>query len=238
MRLLLVLAVVVATFQVQAFSSVASYQKALEERMEKMKNKKSSWTKEEIQLMKTESEKLLNALPNPGVQVGKKAPNFSLVNADGKTVSLESELAKGPVVLVFYRGAWCPFCNMHLRALKESLPEFQKFGAQLVAITPQTPDKSQKQFEAEGSPFEILSDLNNQTMKSYNLYFEPSKALVDVYKSHGLDLEGFNGNGRTGLPVPGTFIIDQKGIVRAMKAQTDYKIRMEPAEIVKALSSL
>jgi len=238
MRLLTALVVFVATFNAQAFSNVASYQKALEQKMEQSKNKKSSWTEAELKLMKEESEKLTKALPNPGIQVGEKAPDFSLVNADGKTVTLQTELAKGPVVLVFYRGAWCPFCNMHLRALKESLPEFNKHNAQLVAISPQTPDKSQEQFKKDGAPFEILSDLNNQTMKNYKLYFEPSKKLVELYKKHGLDLEGFNGNGRTGLPVPGTFVIDQSGIVRAMKAQTDYKIRMEPADILKALAEL
>lgn len=75
-------------------------------------------------------------------------------------------------------------------------------------------------------------------MKDYKLYFEPPKELVKLYKEHGLDLEAFNGEGRSALPVPGTFIIDTKGIVRAMKAQTDYKVRMEPADIIKALAAL
>jgi peroxiredoxin len=203
-----------------------------------MKKKKSSWTAEEKQMMKDASDNLAKALPNPGIQVGEKAPSFSLKNSQGKIITLESALAKGPVVLVFYRGAWCPYCKIQLRSLKENLPEFQKYNAQLVTITPQTPDKSEAQFKKEGYPFEVLSDLDYQVMKDYKLYFEPPKELVKLYKKHGLDLEGFNGEGRTALPVPGTFVIDTNGIVRAMTAQTDYKVRMESADIIKALSEL
>jgi peroxiredoxin len=238
MRLFIAFSIMLSVFSAQAAQSTETYKKSIDEKIEKMKKKKSSWTDAEIKLMKDESDQLAKALPNPGIQVGEKAPSFSLTNSQGKKVTLESELAKGPVVLVFYRGAWCPYCNMQLRALKKNLPAFKKHNAQLVTITPQTPDKSEAQFKKEGYPFEVLSDLNNKVMKDYKLYFEPSSELVAVYKKHGLDLEGFNGDGRTGLPVPGTFVIDQSGIVRAMKAQTDYKIRMEPADIIKALEAL
>jgi len=227
-----------SVFSAQAVQNTESYKKSIDNKIEKMKKKKSSWTAEEKQLMKDESEKLAKALPNPGIQVGEKAPGFSLTNSQGETVTLASELAKGPVVLVFYRGAWCPYCNMQLRALKDNLPAFEKYNAQLVTITPQTPDKSEAQFKKEGYPFEVLSDLDYQVMKDYKLYFEPPKELVKLYKKHGLDIEAFNGDGRSALPVPGTFIIDQQGIVRAMQAQTNYKIRMEPADIIKALAAL
>lgn len=238
MRLFIALSIMLSICSVQAAQSTDTYKKSLDEKMAKMKKKKSSWTDAEIKLMNDESAKLEKELPNPGIQVGQKAPNFSLKNAQGETITLESELAKGPVVLVFYRGAWCPYCNMQLRSLKKNLPEFQKYNAQLVTITPQTPDKSAAQFKKEGYPFEVLSDLNNKVMKDYKLYFEPSSELVTLYKKHGLDIESFNGDGRTGLPVPGTFIINQSGVVTAMKAQTDYKIRMDSSDIINALKLL
>jgi len=264
MRLLLILSIIFTVAEVQAFQEKAissiekpsnsikahkmetqknsqiteQYQQAMDQKIEKMKAKKSSWTPQEIQMMKDASDNLAKALPNPGIQIGEKAPSFSLTNAQGEMTTLANTLKKGPVVLVFYRGAWCPYCNMQLRSLKQNLPEFKKYNAQLITITPQTPDKSAEQFEKEGFPFEVLTDTDYQVMKDYKLYFEPPQNLVALYKKHGLDLEAFNGKDRTALPVPGTFVIDTQGVVRAMKAQTDYKIRMDSVDIIKALSEL
>lgn len=196
-------------------------------------------TPEDKAVMAQAAKNLAVALPDPGLKVGAKAPNFSLKNAEGKSVNLRSALEKGPVVLVFYRGAWCPYCNLQLHALKESLPQFKKYGASIIAITPQTPDKSLAQVKQDGYPFEILSDLDDRVTKSYKLYWEVPPELDATYKkSFGLDVQAFNGQGRLGLPVPGTFVIDRSGIVRAAAADTDYKKRMEPADILAALEKL
>lgn len=193
----------------------------------------------DMAVMKKSAQDLAAAMPHPGLKVGAKAPDFHLKNAQGKMVSLHEALRQGPVVLVFYRGAWCPYCNLQLHALKESLPAFKQHGASLIAITPQTPDKSLEQVKKDGYPFEILSDLDDQVMKAYQLYWEIPPELNQVYQhSFGLDVAAFNGKGRHGLPVPGTFIIDQGGIVRAASADTDYKKRMEPADILAALKQL
>ena len=190
-------------------------------------------------IMTQAAEDLAKAMPNPGLKVGAKAPNFTLNNPYGKPVELNTMLRKGPVILVFYRGAWCPYCNLELKTLKETLPRFKKYGAALVAVTPQTPDKSLAQVNQDGYPFEILSDLDDQVMKAYKLYWEVPPELDAAYKhSFGLDVASFNGNGRRGLPIPGTFVIDQSGIVRAAFADTDYKKRMEPADILAALRKL
>ena len=194
---------------------------------------------EDLSVMIQAAKDLAVDLPDPGLKVGAKAPDFSLKNAQGKTVKLSSALHHGPVILVFYRGAWCPYCNLELHALTESLPAFKKYGASIIAITPQTPDKSLAQVKKDGFPFEILSDLDDKVIKAYNLYWEVSPELDAAYKhSFGLDVAAFNGNGRRGLPVPGTFVIDQSGIVRAAFADTDYKKRMEPADILAALQHL
>ena len=221
-----------------AESQAGDYQSSYEKFMQQRSAEKSPLSEPDMAIMKKASQDLQQQLPNPGIQVGEQAPNFILSNAFGKKVSLGEELKKGPVVLVFYRGAWCPFCNMHLHALQKNLPGFQQYGAGLIAITPQTPDKSAEQIEKDSYPFEVLSDLDNQVMQDYKLYFRIPDELVAVYKKIGLDIESYNGEGRNELPVPGTFVIDRQGVVRAMHADTDYKKRMEPAAIIEALKAL
>ena len=218
-----------------ALESIPSYQASLDQFMEKSKTSKSPFSEKDKAIMKKADQSLASSLPDPGIKVGEKAPDFTLKNAFGEEISLKEELKKGPVILVFYRGAWCPFCNMHLHVLQQSLPQFKRYGAQLITITPQTPDKSAEQIGKDGYPFQVLSDLDSQVMKDYKLYFELSDDLVAVYKRIGLDIEAFNGKGRNVLPVPGSFVIDKSGIVRAMQARTDYKLRMEPETIIEAL---
>lgn len=178
-------------------------------------------------------------MPKPGIQVGAKAPDFSLKNPYGKTIKLSTLLKKGPVILTFYRGAWCPYCNLQLHQLKQALPQFKKHGASLVAITPQTPDKSLGQFKQDGFPFEVLSDMDYKVIKAYQLLWKVPPELDATYRrAYGLSLEAFNGPGRRDLPIPGTFVIDRAGVVRAAFANTDWKKRMEPADILAALQKL
>ena len=190
-------------------------------------------------VMKRANEDLAAVMPNPGVQEGDRAPDFELVNAFGARVRLSDHLARGPVVLSFYRGAWCPYCNLQLRGLVKTLSNIQTRGASLITVTPQTPGKSLEQVKKDGYPFEILSDLDDSVMKAYGLYFEVPVDLSDVYKRNfQLDLAAYNGEGRYALPVPGTFVIDRAGIIRASYADPDYKQRMEPAAILAALDRI
>lgn len=223
---------------VHALESIPSYQASLDQFMEKSKASKSPFSEKDRAIMKKADESLASSLPDPGIKVGEMAPDFTLKNAFGEEINLKQELKKGPVILVFYRGAWCPFCNMHLHVLQQSLPQFKEYGAQLITITPQTPDKSAEQIGKDGYPFQVLSDLDSQVMKDYKLYFEIPDDLVSVYKHVGLDIEAFNGKGRNVLPVPGSFVIEKNGIVRAMQARTDYKSRMEPEAIIDALMQI
>jgi len=213
------------------------YQGALQEYQARTAAK-PGFSADEQAVMALAKAALAKTLPDPGIKVGERAPDFTLPNAFGQPVNLYDELEKGPVVLVFYRGAWCPFCNMHLHALRESLPRFQALGAQLIAVTPQTPDKSLEQFKAAPRGFDVLSDLDSTAMRAYRLLFEVDPDLAAVYRKHGLDLIEYNGPGRNVLPAPGTFVIDRDGIVRAMQADTDYTKRMEPADILRALEAL
>ncbi|TXH74001.1 peroxiredoxin-like family protein [Thiobacillus sp.] len=199
---------------------------------------RSDFSADEQAVMQRAKAALARSLPDPGIKVGERAPDFTLPNAFGEPVHLYDALKNGPVVLVFYRGAWCPYCNLHLRALRERLPQFKALGAQLIAVTPQTPDKSLEQFKAEPREFDVLSDLDSSVMQAYRLIYEVDPDLAEVYRKHGLDLIEYNGPGRNVLPAPGTFVIDRNGMVRAMQADTDYTKRMEPAEVVHALETI
>jgi peroxiredoxin len=190
-------------------------------------------------VMEAAARDLAAAMPDPGLHVGDEAPDFSLPNAYGKEVRLRDLLDQGPVVLTFYRGAWCPYCNLQLRGLQEALPAIERGGARLVAVTPQKPDKSRGQVAKEGYRFEVLSDLDDRVMKAYRLYFEVPPELSKVYQQLlSLDLAEYNGEGRYVLPVPATFVIGRDGVIRAAYANVDYRMRMEPAAILSALRAL
>jgi peroxiredoxin len=217
--------------------AVPSYKDALAEY--ESSRKPGSPGKDDMDTMQRSADALAEQMPNPGLNVGERAPDFTLPNAYGKPVSLSSQLANGPVVLSFYRGAWCPYCNLELKALHGALPHFERLGATLIAVTPQQPDKSLEQVKKDNYPFEILSDLDSTVMRDYRLFFTVPAELNDLYlERFGLDLAAYNGPGRYELPVPGTFVIDRGGIVRAAFADTDYKKRMEPADIISALQSI
>lgn len=219
-------------------ADIPSYAQAAQKYQQESKASMEKMAPEDRAIMQQAGEDLAKRLPDPGLKVGELAPDFSLPDANGISVKLSSLLKQGPVVLVFYRGAWCPFCNMHLNVLNKSLPQMKQLGAQLVAVTPQKPDKSAAQLKKTGYPFHVLSDLDSNVMKAYRLHFEMDPQLVKVYNKLGLDVAEYNGPGRYVLPVPGTFVIDRQGIVRARHATTDYTQRMEPADIVKALETI
>ncbi len=194
---------------------------------------------EDQAVMARAQQDLARQMPKPGLQPGERAPDFTLPDAHGKPVRLYDMLAEGPVVLTFYRGAWCPFCNLELHSLHGARAHFERLGASVVAVTPQTPDKSLEQVEKDGYPFPVLSDLDDRVTTAYGLRFEVPAELSDVYvRNFQLDLADYNGAGRYVLPVPGTFVIDRHGTIRAAFADTDYKQRMEPAAIVEALERI
>lgn len=203
--------------------------------VKKMEAMGAKLTEEDRATMKAAMKKISAQVKVPGLKLGQQVPDFKLINPYGKTVSLKDSLTKGPVILVFYRGAWCPYCNLHLKVLKESLPEFKKYGAQLITVTPQKPDKTIEQFKDDGYPFEVLSDPEYQVMKAYNLYFDLPAEVISIYERIGIDVAAHNGEGRFGLPVPASFVLDKSGTIRAVHANTSYWERMEPADIVKSL---
>lgn len=174
----------------------------------------------------------------PGVEIGEQAPRFVLPDALGGRVSLEDRLDAGPVVLSFYRGAWCPICNAELEGLKEALPQIKALGASLIAVSPEAPDASQPMVQRLGLQFDVLSDADQAVIRSYRLQFEVDHELRVVHRQRGLALDEHNPDGSWNLPVPATFVIDRRGVVRARHVDPNYRERMSVDAIITALDEL
>jgi peroxiredoxin len=166
--------------------------------------------------------------------LGDQAPGFELPNARGEQVSLASLQRRGPVVVAFYRGGWCPYCNLQLRAYQAVLPEIERLGGRLVAISPQLPDHSLATAERNELGFEVLSDVGNVVAQSYGLVFQ----VVEGSMRELQRLDDFNGDDDRRLPVPGTFVIDARGRVEYAFVDPEYRHRAEPCEVVAAVAAV
>jgi peroxiredoxin len=172
------------------------------------------------------------------LSAGDRAPLFSLPDATGRTVSLAAQLAAGPVVLTFYRGGWCPYCNLTLHALEQANSEIAGRGARLIAVSPQNPDDSLTLVEKHRLSFGVLTDTGCEIAKLYGLCFDIGDELAEVYRRIGLDLARANsGHART-LPIPATFVIAADGVIAWSRADADYTKRAEPADVLAALDRL
>ncbi|WP_147676698.1 peroxiredoxin-like family protein [Algibacter pacificus] len=170
------------------------------------------------------------------IKIGKKAPNFKLPNAEGTLLSLDMLLKEGPIVLTFYRGDWCPYCNLQLRALQARLSDIHALGATLVAISPQVPDGSLTENEINSMGFTVLSDQNAKVASEYGVAWNVPEFLLEHMRvDRNLDLETINNGNGTVLPIPATFIIDRTGIVTWSFVDVDYRTRAEPEAIIQAL---
>jgi peroxiredoxin len=173
-----------------------------------------------------------------GLREGAAAKDFALKDAFGNDIYLYDELAKGPVVLTFYRGGWCPYCNRQLRAYQEILPEIEALGGQLIAISPQLPDQSLSFQEKADLTFKVLSDPTGIVSAAYNLLYDVSEGLKEAFLSLNINLKEYNGSDHWILPVPATFMIDEHGVIRTSYVNADFTKRLEPEEILWSLRSL
>ena len=171
---------------------------------------------------------------NQGLRVGDKVPNFTLNNHKGEATTLYTLLEKGPVVLNFYRGGWCPYCNLALKGLADKNDEITALGATLVALSPELPDKTLTTIEKDNIPFIVLSDLNNEVARKFDLVFKLTPEVATAYEK-GFGLSKYNGNENAELPIPATYVIDEKGIIRYAYVNPDYKKRANPDEVMTHL---
>jgi peroxiredoxin len=182
---------------------------------------------------------LAQGIPAEAVRAGDRLEAFTLDDATGAAVSLGQLVEGGPAVIVFYRGGWCPYCNLALRTYqRELLPQLGAFGARLAAISPQSPDQSLSTAEKAGLAFTVLSDPDSRVARSIGITFQQADEVLAAQRQLGLDLAQVNAEGSTRLPRPTVLIVDQNRTVRFVDVQPDYTARTEVADILAALTDI
>ena len=172
------------------------------------------------------------------IKVGDTLPPFTLKSQSGEDVSSADLLAKGPLVISYFRGDWCPYCNIELEALQEASDQFEAAGATLIAIAPQTADWSQKTRKKNDLTFDILVDAGNAYAKKLGTVFALPEALREIYKGFKIDLSQYNGDDSWELPMPTRLVIGQDGKVAYADINPDYTVRPEPGETLEAVKKL
>ena len=172
------------------------------------------------------------------ISVGSKAPGFRLPDAKGDRVGLAELLSHGSIVLVFYRGGWCPYCNIQLRALQKALGDIRACGSDLVAISPSTPDNSLETQERESLEYPVLSDHDCRVARSYGLVYTVSPEARRILSDASKDIDSHNGTTSGELPAPATYVVDSSAVIRFCEINVDYRTRTEPRTVLEVLRKL
>jgi peroxiredoxin len=185
------------------------------------------------------NELIASGAPEGALKAGELAPEFTLKGADGDEVSSRDLLAKRPLVVTFYRGVWCPYCNLDLQALQEALPAIREREGQLVAISPQTQSNSRKSQRDNSLTFAILSDPGNEVAARFGLRFKLPDYLIALYRdTFKNDLSRINGDSNWTLPMPARYVIGTDGVIAYAEMNPDYTHRPDPKELLPVLSAL
>jgi peroxiredoxin len=194
---------------------------------------------ERVAMMETATAELrASGIEQRALHAGDAAPaGLVLPDALGRPVGLAGLWHRGPLVLLFYRGGWCPYCSLELRAWQRRLPELERLGASLVAVSPQTPDHSLTTAEKNELAFPVLSDSSLAASDAFGITFTLAPELVELYGRVGNDLPVLNGNGRWALPLPATYVIDRDGRIVYAHVEADYRERAEPDAVLRAVQA-
>ncbi len=221
---------------VSAETRIPSLQKTIEDKKEK--GRTNADPKKLAAYKKGVDEVAASGIVESAKKKGDQAPDFTLKNPDGEEITLSEELKKGPVVLTWYRGGWCPYCNLQLAAYQQILPQLEELGAQLIAISPEVPDKSLSTIEKNKLRFQVLSDLNLKVAKEYGIVFNLNSEVGKIYSGF-FDMKEYNGEDSTDeLPLAATYVIDKDGKIVYSFLEADYTLRSEPKEIIQVLDGL
>lgn len=172
------------------------------------------------------------------LKAGDRAPGFELLDSDEKQWRSEDLLRRGPLVLTFFRGVWCPYCNLDLEALQGAVRSIEASGASLVAVSPQSAANSRKARTDHKLTFPVLSDPGNGLANQFGLRFTLPEDLVGIYRNFGIDLQKFNGDSSMTLPMPARYVIDRRGVIAYAEVNPDYTRRPDPSELLPTLARL
>ena len=170
------------------------------------------------------------------LKAGDRFPALSLTDQLGRPVDLATLAAAGALVVTFYRGGWCPYCNLELRAYQKALAEIERLGARLIAVTPETPDNALSTSEKNELAFSVLSDDRGRLADALGIRFELSEAVKAYFVKAGHDLPARNGDDRWSLPTPATYVVEKGGRIALAFVDPDYRNRLDPSEAIAALS--
>ena len=179
---------------------------------------------------------ILNSYAQPAaLAIGAKAPLFKAKAHSGDIIDLRESLKKGPVVLFFYRGSWCPYCNRQMAELQDSLKYITGKGASVIGVTPETNESMNKIIVKSGASFPLVHDEGYKIMNSYGVSFKMDTATITKYKKYDIFVDKANGNNDYTLPVPATYVIGKDGRIKYVHFDTDYRKRATVGEILKYL---
>ena len=234
--LLLILTLQVVLSNASALEDPVSLNKSLSEISKTSSKKIPSSSKEIINksLLNLEKNKIIDGV----IKIGQQFPDSKLLNSESKVQSLHKLGEEKSLVVVFYRGEWCPYCNAHLKFLEKSYADFLKAGATVIAISPDKPEFSLSAKSKNKLGFKVLSDTNNKLAKSIGIVFKLEEDLKKVYQNFGIDLVKNQGNNTWELPLAATFVLDKQKNVAWRFVDIDYKKRADPADILAALKAL
>ncbi len=217
--------------------STVSYQRDVEELIGQLKG---MFPEDKFAVFNHDAQQLAAAHTSPlVVKQGDRAADFSLPNAHGKQFRLQDLIDQGPLVLTFYRGVWCPYCNLHLKLLQQILPQIRQTGANLLAISPMNPENSKGTIETSELEFEVLSDVGNKVARQYTRVFKNADEPIKTMGELGYDFYSFYDDRSAELPVSATFIIAPDGIIKFAESEGgDYRKRTEPEKVLSVLKSM
>jgi peroxiredoxin len=190
------------------------------------------------QLMDGIKDQIASGKADRAIKAGDEAPSFTLKDPDGGSISSATLLGRGPLVVSFYRGVWCPYCNLELQALEEARTDIEARGASLVAISMQNAVNSRKSVRENKLGFPILIDSGGVVAAEFGLRYSLSPAMIELNKMLGTDLEVINGESRWSLPMPGRYVVGQDGIIAYAEVNPDYTHRPDPSDLFPVLDQL
>lgn len=169
---------------------------------------------------------------------GAQTPNFTLSDPINGSIDISQLLKKGPLIITFYRGGWCPYCNLQLRDLQKHLAAIKETGAELVAISPEKPDSTLETVKKQKLNYYVLSDTNGEVSKKFGISYEMGQPLIELYKKFGIDVASTNDTKKWELPLGATYIVNTQGKIVYSFVDADYKKRAETTDLIRILKTL